>query len=44
MERIIIVFPKSRSEEVAQLVGLPSIDKVVYNIDELLPSDTAEEG
>lgn len=44
MERIIIVFPKSRSEEVAQLVGLPSIDKVVYNIDELLPSETAEEG
>jgi hypothetical protein len=44
MERIIIVFPKSRAEEVAQLVGLPSIDKVVYNIDELLPSETAEEG
>lgn len=44
MERIIIVFPKSRSEEVAKLVGLPHIDKVVYNIDELLPSETAEEG
>ena len=44
MERIIHVFPKSRSAEVAQLVGLPHIDKVVYNIDELLPSDTAEEG
>lgn len=44
MERIIIVFPKSRAEEIAQLVGLAHIDKVVYNIDELLPSETAEEG
>ena len=44
MERIIIVFPKSRAEEIAQLVGLAHIDTVVYNIDELLPSETAEEG
>ena len=36
MERIIIVYPKERASEVAQLVGLGSIDKVVYNINELL--------
>ncbi len=36
MERIIIVFPKDRSEEIARLVGLEKIDKVVYNIDELI--------
>lgn len=35
MERIIIVFPKDRTQEVANLVGLPSIDKVVYQIDEI---------
>lgn len=44
MERIIIVFPKNRSEEIAQLVGLAHVDKVVYNIDELIPSVPAEEG
>lgn len=44
MERIIIVFPKSRTEDVAQLVGLANIDKVVYNIDELIPPVTVDEG
>ena len=44
MERIIIVFPKNRSEEIAQLVGLSHVDKVVYNIDELIPPVPAEEG
>lgn len=38
MERIIIVYPKERAGEVAQLVGLSAIDKVVYNINELIPS------
>ncbi len=38
MERIIIVYPKERASEVAQLVGLPQIDKIVYNINELIPS------
>lgn len=37
MERIIITYPRNRETDVAQLIGLPSIDKVVYNIDELLP-------
>ncbi len=37
MERIIIVYPKDRTAEIAQLVGLESIEKVVYNIDELIP-------
>ena len=36
MERIIIVYPKEREGEVARLVGLDNIDKVVYNIDELM--------
>lgn len=36
MERIIIVYPKERSDEVASLVGLSKIEKVVYNIDEIL--------
>ena len=35
MERIIIVYPKEREEELAKLVGLEKIDKVVYDIDEL---------
>ena len=37
MERIIIVYPKDREQEMANLVGLPTIDKVVYNINELIP-------
>ena len=37
MERVIIVFPKERTADMAQLLGIPSIDKVVYNISELLP-------
>lgn len=42
MERIIIVYPKERASEVAQLVGLGSIDKVVYSIDELLGEKEGE--
>lgn len=42
MERIIITYPRNRESEVAQLIGLPSIDKVVYNIEEILP-ELAEE-
>ncbi len=38
MERVIIVYPKDRAAEVAQLVGLAQIEKVVYNINELIPS------
>lgn len=37
MERIIIVYPKDRAAEIAQLIGLEGIEKVVYNIDELIP-------
>lgn len=43
MERIIIVYPKDRAAEIAQLVGLEAIDKVVYNIDELIPAIKVEE-
>lgn len=35
MERIIIVYPKDRAEQLAQHLGLEEINKVVYNIDEL---------
>lgn len=44
MERIIIVYPKDRAAEIAQLVGLEAIDKVVYNINELIPQEEAENG
>lgn len=39
MERIIIVYPKERAEEVAQLLGLEKIDKVVYNLKEIVPEE-----
>lgn len=39
MERIIIVYPKNRENEVAELIGLPKIEKVVYSITELLPEE-----
>ena len=39
MERVIIVYPKERAEEIANLLGLPQIDKVVYNIKELFPDE-----
>ena len=35
MERVIIVYPKERAGELAELLGLENIEKVVYNIDEL---------
>lgn len=34
LERIIIVYPHERREELCGLLGIESIDKVVYNIDE----------
>ncbi len=39
MERVIIVFPRERTAEMASLLGIPSIDKVVYNISELVPEE-----
>lgn len=38
MERVIIVYPKERLQEFAQLLGMPSIDKVVYRLEEIIPS------
>lgn len=35
LERIIIVYPKERKEELALLLGLETIDKIVYNMTEL---------
>ena len=34
-ERVIIVYPADRAQELADLLGLESIEKVVYSIDEL---------
>ena len=39
MERIILVYPKDRADEIAQLLGLTKIDKVVYNIKEIFPDE-----
>lgn len=39
MERVILVYPKDRAEEVAQLLGLTKIEKVVYNIKEIFPDE-----
>lgn len=35
MERVIVVFPPDKRDEVAAMLGLASIDKVVYTLDEL---------
>lgn len=35
MERVIIVFEKEKTQEIAQLLGLEKIDKVVYDFKEL---------
>lgn len=37
-ERIIIVFPKDRKDELQNLLGLTTIDKVVYRLEEIAPS------
>ena len=39
MDRVIIVYPKDRVEEIANLLGLEKIDKVIYNITELLNTE-----
>lgn len=39
MERVIIVFPRERTADIARLLGLASIDKVVYNINELISEE-----
>lgn len=43
MERVIIVYPKERVGEIAQMMGLPKIEKVVYNIKELFPDEETEQ-
>lgn len=42
MERVILVYPKDRVAEVAQLLGLEKIDKVVYNLKEIIPDGEEE--
>lgn len=36
MERVIIVYPKNKEQDMANILGLPSIDKVVYRIEEII--------
>ncbi len=42
MERVIIVYPKDQLQHLCNLLGMPSIDKVVYRLEEILP-ELAEE-
>ena len=42
MERVIIVYPKAREAEIAALLRLKEITKVVYTIDEIPPAQQAE--
>ena len=35
LDRIIIVYPKDRAADVAQLLGMEKIEKVVYNANEI---------
>ncbi|MBO7713704.1 MAG: hypothetical protein J6S85_09060 [Methanobrevibacter sp.] len=37
MERVIIVYPKERESEIANLLGIESVDKVIYDIKEIIP-------
>ena len=39
MERVIITYPKERVGELCTLLGLPTIEKIVYRLDELLPTE-----
>ena len=39
MERVIITYPKERIGELCALLGLPTIEKIVYRLDELLPTE-----
>lgn len=42
MERIIIVYPKERANEVADILGLAQIDRVIYKITDIIPEATEE--
>lgn len=37
MERVIIVYPKDKVQQLCNMLGLASIDKVVYRIEEIMP-------
>lgn len=42
MERVIIVYPKERLQEVLNLLGLTALEKVVYRLEEILPEADKE--
>lgn len=37
MERVIITYPRERLQDVLNLLGMPSLNKVVYRLEEILP-------
>lgn len=41
-ERVIIVYPKERLQEVLNLLGLTALEKVVYRLEEILPEADKE--
>lgn len=43
MKRVFIVYPSEREQDVAMLLGLAKIDKVVYNIHEITGEDIADD-
>lgn len=43
MDRVILVYPKDRAEDIARLLGLEKIEKVVYNIKEIFPDEEPEQ-
>lgn len=43
MDRVILVYPKDRADEIARLLGLEKIEKVVYNIKEIFPDEESEQ-
>ena len=36
MDRVIIVYPKDRKDEISALLGVETIDRIIYNIDDLI--------
>lgn len=39
MERVIIVYPKEREDDIAKMIGVEKVEKVVYSINELIPQE-----
>lgn len=42
MERVIIVYPKDKGAEVAALLGIEKIDKIIYDLDEIVNNENGD--